>query len=68
MVFYLDNCSDQNKSKFVLTFSVYAMFKLNIRSIRNKYFVTGHNQNESDSVHATIQKEIRNYKNQAAFP
>lgn len=59
-IFYSDNCSGQQKNKFMLTMYSYAlcMFR-NIKSITHKFLIKGHTQNEGDTVHSVIEKEIK---------
>ncbi|CAG9813604.1 unnamed protein product [Phaedon cochleariae] len=59
IVFYSDNCSGQQKNKFVLAAYFYSVAKYNIKSITHKYLVTGHTQNEGDNVHSVIEKNIK---------
>lgn len=59
-VFYSDNCCGQQKNKFMISMYIYSIMKFkNIKSITHKYLITGHTQNEGDSVHSTIEKEIK---------
>ncbi|KAJ8963754.1 hypothetical protein NQ314_005405 [Rhamnusium bicolor] len=62
IIFYSDNCAGQNKNKFLIALYLYALFKFDITSITHKFLITGHSQNEGDSVHATIEKAIKKYK------
>lgn len=62
IIFYSDNCSGQNKNKFILALYIYAVNTLKIKSITHKFFIKGHTQNEGDSVHARIESEITKYK------
>ncbi|XP_031331858.1 uncharacterized protein LOC116162382 [Photinus pyralis] len=58
MIFYSDNCCGQNKNKFIAATYLYALNKWkHIHSITHKYLITGHTQNEGDSMHSTIEKE-----------
>lgn len=59
IVFFSDNCSGQQKNKFILAAYFFAVANYNIKSITHKYLVTGHTQNEGDNVHATIEKNIK---------
>lgn len=59
IVFFSDNCSGQQKNKFVLAAYFYAVQNYNIKSITHKYLVTGHTQNEGDNVHSLIEKNIK---------
>lgn len=56
-IFYSDNCSGQQKNKFMATLNLYAVTYLNIPSITHKYLIVGHTQNEGDSVHSVIEKQ-----------
>lgn len=59
IVFYSDNCCGQNKNRCVFMMYEYAVRNLRfINSITHNFLVKGHTQNEGDSVHATIQREI----------
>lgn len=58
VVFYSDNCAGQNKNKFMVSLYLYAIAKLNIHSITHKFLVVGHTQNEGDSAHSVIEKQI----------
>lgn len=62
IIFFSDNCAGQNKNRFLIALYLYAVFNLNITSITHKYFITGHSQNEGDSMHATIEKAVKKYK------
>uniref|UniRef100_A0A6P7GHP5 Uncharacterized protein LOC114338962 n=1 Tax=Diabrotica virgifera virgifera TaxID=50390 RepID=A0A6P7GHP5_DIAVI len=59
VIFYSDNCCGQNKNKFVSTLYMYAVSNLNIKSITHKFLIRGHTQNEADSVHSLIEKEVK---------
>lgn len=37
---------------------IYAVQVLKIKSISHKYLISGHTQNEGDSTHSTIEKEV----------
>lgn len=63
VTFYSDNCCGQNKNKFITSLYSYAVYKFeNIHSITHKYLIKGHTQNEGDSVHSLIEKEIQRHK------
>lgn len=49
VIFYSDNCCGQQKNKYVVTAYSYAVNKLPIQSITDKYLIHGHSQNEGDS-------------------
>ncbi|XP_074039657.1 uncharacterized protein isoform X2 [Leptinotarsa decemlineata] len=60
LIFYSDNCCGQNKNRFIISIYLYALLKFpRIKSITHKYLITGHTQNEADSVHSTIEKQIQ---------
>ncbi|KAK7600988.1 hypothetical protein V9T40_008429 [Parthenolecanium corni] len=60
IVFYSDNCCGQQKNKFMVALYMFALKKFEkINSISHKYLITGHTQNEGDSVHSTIEKQIK---------
>ncbi|VEN35333.1 unnamed protein product [Callosobruchus maculatus] len=57
IVFFSDNCAGQNKNKFIAAMYLFAVSNLNIPSITHKFLVTGHTQNEGDSMHSCIERE-----------
>ena len=60
MVFF-DNCSRQNRNRFVAAMYVYAMHTLNFDTLEHVFFLEkGHTQNGNDSVHSTIERASRN--------
>lgn len=60
LVFYSDNCSGQQKNKFMVAMYYYMIVKFpQIKSITHKYLITGHTQNEGDSVHSVIERQIK---------
>ena len=59
VIFYSDNCCGQNKNKYIATLYLFAIQNLNIRTITHKFLITGHTQNEADSLHSLIEKEIK---------
>uniref|UniRef100_A0A6P7G4W5 Uncharacterized protein LOC114337687 n=1 Tax=Diabrotica virgifera virgifera TaxID=50390 RepID=A0A6P7G4W5_DIAVI len=59
VIFYSDNCCGQNKNKYITSLYLYCVQTLNIKSITHKYLIRGHTQNEADSVHSLIEKEIK---------
>lgn len=63
VTFYSDNCCGQNKNKYIISLYSYAVYKFqNIHSITHKYLIKGHTQNEGESVHSLIEKEIQKRK------
>lgn len=60
VVFYSDNCCGQQKNNFMMAMYKYAVATLkNIKTITHKFLVKGHTQNEGDSAHSTIEKEVK---------
>lgn len=60
VVFYSDNCAGQNKNKFMIALYLYAVQTLpNLKSITHKYLVKGHTQNEGDSAHSQIERQVK---------
>lgn len=62
IIFFSDNCCGQQKNKFILSLYYYAVSTLPIKSITHKFLIRGHTQNEADSVHSVIEKNIRRAK------
>lgn len=60
VIFYSDNCCGQQKNNFMMALYKHAVTTLtNINSITHKFLIKGHTQNEGDSVHSTIEKEVK---------
>lgn len=59
MVFYSDNCCGQQKNKYMIALYIYAVNKFKMNSITHKFLIKGHTQNEGDSVHSVIEKQIK---------
>lgn len=59
VIFYSDNCAGQQKNKFMFSLYIHAVRSLNINSITHKFLIKGHTQNEGDSVHSTIENEVK---------
>lgn len=57
IIFYSDNCSSQNKNRFLMSMYLYAVEYLNVPQITHKYLIIGHTENEGDSMHSCIEKE-----------
>lgn len=57
VVFYSDNAAGQNKNKAIASLYLFAVQTLSIPRITHKYLVSGHSQNEGDSMHATIERQ-----------
>lgn len=67
IIFYTDNCSGQNKNRFLFSLYLFAVNNLsNINIITHKYLIRGHTQNDADNVHSVIERQIRRYKKSAA--
>lgn len=63
VIFYSDNCSAQNKNQFLLYMYIYILINsiqqnLKLKSITHNYLIKGHTQNEGDSMHSTIEKQM----------
>ncbi|CAG9773423.1 unnamed protein product [Ceutorhynchus assimilis] len=59
-IFYTDNCSGQQKNKFMIHLYQYAIQEFaNIKSITHKFLIKGHTQNEGDSAHSMIEREVK---------
>lgn len=56
VIFYSDNCSGQNKNKYILSLYMYIVQNMNIHSITHKFLIVGHTQNEGDNMHSLIEK------------
>lgn len=62
IIFYSDNCSGQQKNKYLLSLYAYAVAKYpTVRSVTHKYLIIGHTQNEGDNVHSVIEKQVKRY-------
>lgn len=60
VVFYSDNCAGQQKNKFMMAMYLYAVQTyVNIKSITHKFLIKGHTQNEGDSVHSQIERQVK---------
>lgn len=58
-IFFSDNCAGQQKNKFMVALYLYAISYLNVQSITHKYLIKGHTQNEGDSVHSLIERQVK---------
>lgn len=56
--FYSDGCGGQNKHRFIFALYIFASEKLQI-NITHRFFETGHGQSEGDSMHSTIERELK---------
>ena len=59
IIFYSDNCAGQQKNKFMLALYMYAVNKFEIVSITHKFLIKGHTQNEGDSAHSLIERQVK---------
>ena len=59
IIFYSDNCAGQQKNKFMLALYIYAVKMFGIDSITHKFLVKGHTQNEADSAHSLIERQVK---------
>lgn len=60
VVFYSDNCAGQQKNKFMMAMYLYAVQNLpNINSITHKFLIKVHTQNEGDSAHSQIERQVK---------
>lgn len=50
------------KNKFMLALYLYVVTNLPVKSITHKNLIKGHTQNEGDSAHSLIEKQIRRLK------
>lgn len=57
--FFSDNCSGQNRNRFVFGFYSWVSQKYNV-NITHTFLEKGHTQNEGDSVHANIERNKKN--------
>ncbi|XP_028129733.1 uncharacterized protein LOC126888266 [Diabrotica virgifera virgifera] len=68
IIFYTDNCTGQNKNRFLFGLYSFAVHTLsNINVITHKYLIRGHTQNDADNVHSVIERQITRYKKAAAI-
>lgn len=69
VIFYTDNCSGQNKNRFLFALYLFAVSKLtNIGIITHKYLIRGHTQNDVDNVYSVIGRQITSYKKAIYVP
>lgn len=60
LIFFSDNCCGQHKNHFMVALYVYAVTHFeHINSITHKFLVKGHTQNEGDSTHSVIERQIK---------
>lgn len=65
IIFWLDNCSGQNKNWFLFTalLCLVNMPNCSVESIELKYLVTGHTFMAADGLHGKIEQKMRKQKN-----
>lgn len=56
---YSDNCSGQNRNRFIFSMYLFVSRTLHLEII-HRFLQTGHTQNEGDSMHACIEKNMKN--------
>ncbi|XP_070194118.1 uncharacterized protein [Littorina saxatilis] len=59
VVLFSDSCGGQNRNKNFLTMLWYALTKFHFDEIEHVFFVSGHSQNEGDSMHSVIERMSR---------
>lgn len=60
VVFYSDNCAGQNKNRNLIAMYRAALMTFDsINTITHKFLITGRTQNEGDSAHSVIEREIK---------
>ncbi|KAK3802981.1 hypothetical protein RRG08_051736 [Elysia crispata] len=57
VILFSDSCGEQKRNKKILSVLWYALGTMRFRSIEH---VSGHSQNEGDSMHSTIERSSRN--------
>lgn len=57
VILYADNCSGQNKNKYMISMLMNAVQQLKIPSITLNFLIVGHTQNEGDAMHSLIEKQ-----------
>lgn len=60
IVLFSDNCGGQNRNRFVAFALNFACAHFQLRTITHTFLEKGHTENENDSVHATIERKVRN--------
>ena len=56
---FSDSCGGQNRNKNFLTTLWYALSKFEFEEIEHIFFVSGHSQNNGDSMHSVIERSSR---------
>ena len=60
IIFWSDNCAGQQKNKFMIALYLYAVNRFeNIHAITHKFLIKGHTQNEGDSAHSLIERQMK---------
>lgn len=60
LILYCDSCAGQNKNKTILSILRYFLSKsINLETIQINYLLSGHTYMPVDSMHATIEREVR---------
>lgn len=59
IIFYSDGCYGQNKNRYIFALYLYVAITLQM-DITHRFFVGGHSQNEGDSMHACIERALKN--------
>ena len=59
IIFWSDNCAGQNKNKFMIALYLYAVQKYYLDSIAHKFLIKEHTQNEGDSAHSLVERQIK---------
>ena len=59
VTFFSDSCGGQNRNKNFLTMLWYALSKFEFEEIEHIFFVSGHSQNEGDSMYSVTERSSR---------
>lgn len=57
VVLYSDNCTGQNKNKYVISLLLNTVLEFDLPSITLNFLTVGHTQNEGDAMHSLIEKQ-----------
>nr|CAH7766115.1 unnamed protein product [Callosobruchus chinensis] len=69
VIFYSDNCGGQQKNRFMIAAYMYAVQHFDwLESITHKYLIKGHSQNEGDSAHSLIERQIKRSAKKSGQP
>ena len=60
MTLFSDSCGGQNRNRNFLSMLWYARHKFQFDEVQHVFFVSGHSQNEGDSMHSVIERASRN--------